>query len=208
MLILQWWDAIATLSAQSPPHCWNSDFEIYLNKDGGGYRRLSFAFSIKTVETLLTSDHTGLPLVQLELLCLCYVLVPQNFPSSLPVALSAVGWSDIVAGQVGLICLPYFSHRPKHGAKVRFAVKIMIIQVNSVCCRVAQVMYNLCHLLSLGIEWQLQGRRGSAVSRAFVRPYSNLVLVTGWGIGRDDSVPTCFVADVLFLTLLTPSQSR
>lgn len=44
----------------------------------------------------------------MELLCLCYVLVPQNFPSSIPVALSAVDLSDIVAGQVGLICLPYF----------------------------------------------------------------------------------------------------
>lgn len=60
------------------------------------------------VETLLTSDHTGLPLVQVELLCLCYVLVSQNFPSFIPVALSAVDLSDIVAGQVGLICLPYF----------------------------------------------------------------------------------------------------
>jgi len=44
----------------------------------------------------------------MELLCLCYLLVPQYFPSLILVALSAVDFGDIVAGQVVLMCLPYF----------------------------------------------------------------------------------------------------
>jgi len=64
---------------------------------------------------------------------------------------------------------------------MRFAEKIMNVQVNSVRGRVAQVMYNLCCSLYLGAEGWLQGSRGPAVSRTFVRPYSNLAYWLGNG---------------------------
>lgn len=95
------------------------------------------------VETLLTSDHTGLPLVQMELFSL---LCAGSTEFSLFYTHCSVccrfEWHSCWSGRLYLSAL-----FPVGQWGMRFVAEIMNIRVNAVCCRVAQVVCNLCHFL-------------------------------------------------------------